>query len=430
VKSSSWIRLLAKRWFLTGRNGRLPALSVLPAAGMAVGVAALIVVLGVMNGFQGGYIDSILEVSSFHIRIEGSPGEDPLAVSGRLASAKGVRSALPFRDLRCLCSSATHSATIVSLRSLPADAFTRDPGMAAALGLSGRSMPGTGRVILGSELARSLDVAVGDTITLLGVVTDPDEGAATKTVSVRVEALFRSGYFEFDSRLVLADFSTSERMAVSLPGGKVSYGVKLDDRYADARAMAAIAMESGIAPARMQSWRAFNRAFFGALRTEKTVMMLLVGLIFLVVGVNIHHAMRRNVAQRTVEIAVLRAMGGRASDIAFVFLLEGLAVGLAGAALGLAAGLAIVYNINGIFELAASVAGWFMGIVASLTGAQAGDYRIFSPQYFYIIDVPVRVSFAESAFIAFAAIASSAFAAGSAASRLSRLDPAQVLRYE
>ncbi len=397
---------------------------------MAVGVAALIVVLGVMNGFQGGYIDSILEVSSFHIRIDGLAEENPLEVSRSIGSIEGIRSALPFRDLRCLCSSATRSATVISLRSLPADAFTRDPGMASALKLSDHAMPGKDQVLLGSELARRLDVSVGDVITLLTVVTDPEQGAQTKSATVTVAALFRSGYLEFDSNLALVDFVTSDRLTAPTYGGKIVYGVKLDNRYADARAQTEISAKTGIASIRMQSWRAFNKAFFGALRMEKTVMMLLVGLIFLVVGVNIHHAMRRNVAQKTIEIAVLRAMGGRAADIATVFLLDGIAVGLAGAALGLAAGLAIVYNINGIFELAGSVASMFMGLLARFTGGQVGDYRIFSPRYFYILDVPVRVSFAETAFIAFAAIASSAIAAGSAASRLSRLDPAQVLRYE
>ncbi len=413
---------------------------------MAVGVAALIVVLGVMNGFQGGYIDSILEVSSFHIRIEKGAGEKSPAFKGgpsgdsrseltdelsdRIRSLPGVRSVLPFRELRCLGSSATRSAMVISLRALPFDAFLRDSGMAAALGLSGKDMPGAGGLLIGSELARKLDVSVGDTLSLLSVVSDPDEGASTKSTTVRVSEIFRSGYYEFDSGLALADFATLEPLVPPGSSGNLTYGVKLDNRYADGRAVAAIAAETSIPSSHIQSWRSYNRAFFGALRTEKTVMMLLVGLIFLVVGVNIHHAMRRNVAQRTVEIAVIRAMGGRASDIAAVFLLDGIAVGLAGAALGLAAGLAIVYNINGIFQLAEFLTKAVMGLVASLAGGKAGDYRIFSPRYFYLVDVPVRVSFAETTFIAGAAIASSAFAAGSAASRLSRLDPAQVLRYE
>jgi lipoprotein-releasing system permease protein len=428
-----WIGFVSRRWFSAKRESGGSASSFFAASGIAIGVAALVVVLGVMNGFQLGFIDSILEVSSFHLRVEGegSAGVDEALVS-RILAEPGVRSVLPFSETRCLLASRDGRSFPLSLRALPDEAEKRDPGMMQALDITGGWKAGKG-LFLGAELARYLDIAPGSFVDLLVVSAGGEEGAQARTIRVRVDGLFRSGYYDFDFGMAVLPWSAPASASIFPPDRpqRVIYGIKLEDRYADRLAAERLRSELGLGADRVEDWRDYNRAFFGALRTEKTVMMLLIGLIFLVVGVNIFHSMRRAVAEKTEDIAVLKSMGASPEELKRIFILDGLAIGAGGALLGLALGLLVAVNVNEVFALVEALvnaAAWLLSrIMGSLGG---GDFRVFSPQYFYLLEVPVRVLFPETFFVTAAAIASSAAAAAAAAGRVSRLAPASVLRYE
>jgi lipoprotein-releasing system permease protein len=440
MRSRAWIGFVSRRWFAARKASGGAASSVLASAGLAVGVAALIVVLGVMNGFQMGYIESILEVSSFHVRVteEGTGGPDWSLVE-KLSSMRGVRSVLPFVETVVLASGADGGSLPLKIEAVPADAGSRDPGFVSALGLAKPGSGGPGPesplfsgsegIALGSELSRSLNAARGSSLGLTAIVADPEEGIGTRELDYPVTSVFHSGYYEFDSNL---GFISLEKARELFPAGasiRYIYGVKLKDRYAD-RAFLAEFRKLGLEGASAESWRDYNRSFFGALRTEKTVMMLLVGLIFLVVGVNIYHSMRRNVAERMEDIAVLKALGGSAEELTRSFMLDGLAVGVAGAVSGAILGLLLAVNINGVFHIVEAAVNGALGLAARLFGGGGAAFSIFSPQYFYLMEVPVRVLFPETCFVVAAAIGSSVAAAWSAASRVSSFDPAEVLRYE
>lgn len=218
---------------------------------------------------------------------------------------------------------------------------------------------------------------------------------------------------------------------------RVVFGIKLVDRYEDGRfaagfgkLLAGLRTDGLIEAGSLETWKSYNRSFFGALRTEKTAMMLLVGLIFLVVGVNIYHAMRRTVAERSEDLAVLRALGGSARDLRRTFILDGLAVGAGGALAGLALGLLVVVNVNEVFSLVEFIVNGPGVLVSRIAGGTGGDFRVFSPRDFYLVEVPVRVFFPETLFIVAAAASSGALAAGAAAGRVLTLDPAEALHYE
>lgn len=440
MKSKAWIGFVSRRWFAARKASGGAASSVLASAGLAVGVAALIVVLGVMNGFQMGYIESILEVSSFHVRVtkEGKGGPDWSLVE-KLSSLKGVRSVLPFVETVVLASGADGGSLPLKIEAVPADSGSRDPGFISALGLS---RPGAGGgaaetplfsgsegIALGSELSRSLNAARGSTLSLTAIVADPEEGIGTRELGYPVSSVFHSGYYEFDSNLGFISLEKARELFPSGASIRYVYGVKLKDRYAD-RAFLSEFKKLGPEGASAESWRDYNRSFFGALRTEKTVMMLLVGLIFLVVGVNIYHSMRRNVAERMEDIAVLKALGGSAEELTRSFMLDGLAVGVAGALSGALLGLLLAVNINGVFHIVEAAVNGALGAAARLFGGGGAAFSIFSPQYFYLMEVPVRVLFPETCFVVAAAIGSSVAAAWSAAARVASCDPAEVLRYE
>jgi lipoprotein-releasing system permease protein len=439
MRPARWIGFVSARWFAARRESGGSASSALAAAGIAIGVAALIVVLGVMNGFQYSYIDSILEASSFHVRVasESPAGAGPdEALASRLASIKGVSSVLPFSETRSLITSKDGRSFPLTLRELPSDAGKRDPGLAKALHIEESGMEGgpTGEgIVLGAELARYMDLQPGSQVELLVVSSGGEEGVEAKSVRVRVDGLFRSGYYDFDFGMALVSFSSKAAAAI-FPADRprlYTYGVKLSDRYADRAFCERAQAELGLGADKVESWRDYNRAFFGALRMEKTVMMLLVGLIFLVVGVNIFHSMRRAVAEKTEDIAVLKAMGASPEDLRRVFVLDGLAIGSGGAAVGLLVGLLIAVNVNEAFSLVEALVNGVAYLWSRLAGTLAGgDFRVFSPQYFYLMEVPVRVLFPETLFVVAAAIASAAAAAASAARRVAHLAPAEVLRYE
>jgi lipoprotein-releasing system permease protein len=428
-----WIAFVSRRWFAARRQSGGGTSSALAAAGIAVGVAALVVVLGVMNGFQLGFIESILDVSSFHVRIDaGAAGGFDEKLAAEVSAMPGVVSVLPFAETRCLAAGPIGRGYPAAIRALPEDAFARDPVMMRALGLGeGDFPPAGGGLIMGAELARYLGLQVGSSVRLTIVTAGGEEGAQARDLRVKVAGTFRSGYYDFDSGMALISFSEAAGL---FPAGSpmlVGYGVKLADRYADGAAAARIRAELGLAEEDVQGWRDYNRAFFGALRTEKTIMMILIGLIFLVVGVNIFHSMRRAVAERSEDIAVLKAVGAGSESIRLAFVLDGLAIGTIGAAAGLAVGLFLAVNVNEVLAVGEAVARAAASLASHVAGiASGGDYRVFSPQYFYLAEVPVRVLFPETFFIVAAAVGSSAAAASAAASKAVSLAPAEVLRYE
>jgi lipoprotein-releasing system permease protein len=435
MRGRRWIAFVSARWFSERRESGGAASSLLAAAGIAIGVAALVIVLGVMNGFQMGFIDSVLEVSSFHVRVEGGPELDA-GLMERIAALPGASSVLPFSESRCIITSRDGRSFPLSLRSMPEDAQSRDPGLMKALNVASGSTgagawPGTGGLFLGAELARYLAISTGSQVDLLVVSAGGEEGVEARTVGVRVDGIFRSGYYDFDFGMAVLPFSAAARLFPADACPVYSYGVKLKNRYADGDFCRRLEAGLGLGPDRVEGWRDYNRAFFGALRTEKTVMMLLIGLIFLVVGVNIFHSMRRAVAEKTEDIAVLKAMGASSEEIGRVFAVDGIAIGAGGAFIGLLVGLLVAVNVNEVFSLVEVVVNFFGALWARIAGSLVGgDFRVFSPQYFYLMEVPVRVLFPETFFITAAAVGSAMAAAQAAARRVSRLAPAEVLRYE
>ncbi|HOI21891.1 MAG TPA: FtsX-like permease family protein [Spirochaetales bacterium] len=405
--------------------------AVLAAAGIAAGVAALIIVIGVMGGLQKGYIDSILEISSFHLRVS-SP--EPLGQSSlsALRSIQGVRSALRFKETQVLAIGPSGSTMSLSLRAFEPGSEAFDPGLAAALGLTGgEKLPFSTGLNLGKEAAAALGADPGSKIRLFGMRQTEDEGVVPVSLEVGVESLFASGYYEFDSSMAFLSFEEKEAFDQLFGASDWLVGIKLDRRFDVQRMGAAIGAALGPGDWELVSWREYNRSFFGALRTEKTVMMLLISLIFVVVGINIFHAMRRNIAGKMADIAVIKSFGASDADVRSIFVLDGLSVGLSGALVGAASGLLTAYNINPIVEalskLSKALAALLRWIGLSSPG---GDYRLFSPAHYYIDRIPVSISGGELAFIAMLAVASTGIAAFAAARRVSEASPSEVFRNE
>lgn len=431
----SWIGFVAVRWFRARRSGGGFAATLLAATGIATGCAALVVVLSVMNGFQLGFIESILELDSHHVRLElegGGLGEAAL-VAKALDTYPGIRSALPFSEREAVALGPGSRSFPLRVKVLPPDAAALDPALSVNLELLAGLPPGSPGLSIGAELSRLLGVWAGDGIELLVVDADVEEGVSARTVKTVVGSVFRSGYYEFDAGLAFCD----EALGDALGEGAPIIGVKLENRFDAPKAAGELARLARLDRSRAVDWSVYNRSFFGALRLEKAVMMLLVGLIFLVVGVSIFHAMRRAVFERMEDIAILKALGGESGDLRTVFTLEGLVTGLVGAIAGVALGLAIAVNVNqalGLVEAAIALLRALPGALERLLGLvpPAGEpaFKIFSPASFYLVDVPSRPLLAETLFVAAMGASSAAAAAWLAAARVPRFKPSEVLRDE
>jgi lipoprotein-releasing system permease protein len=196
-----------------------------------------------------------------------------------------------------------------------------------------------------------------------------------------------------------------------------------------------LAAVPGFDGAKFSSWRDYNKSFFGALRTEKLFMFILVGLIFIVVGLNIYQAQRRAVLERREEIGLLRAIGGGEWAVRFVFVCDGALIGFTGSAAGLLLGLLIASNIQFFFSVLEGVVNFFIRLLNMLAGllgmgAAAGDFAVFSPAVFYIKEIPSRIISGEVVLICAFGFLSALLAAWYASGKVSRIRPAEVLRYE
>ncbi len=400
----------------------------LASLGIAAGVTALIVVLGIMGGLQNGYIESILQISSFHARVS-VPAQSAEDAAAAIRSIPGIASTIVFSEAYVVALGPSGQAMTLLLRGMPRDTQEKDPSLPSALGLSERNpFPLPGKILLGKEAATMLGMGPNASLKLFGVQQTESEGAVPVEAAVGYGQAFNSGYYEFDTAMgfVLLGEPEVERL---FPAGFRTLGIKFTDRYADFRLQGAIERLLPEGSSDFSTWRVYNRSFFGALRTEKTIMMVLISLIFLVVGINIFHALRRTITAKRTDIAVLKSCGATDGDIRAIFVLDGLSIGILGAAAGVLAGLGITLNINAVVKAFASALRFAASLLGS--GSRGGDgYRLFSPLYFYLESIPVSITWGELAFIALMALMSTTASAFLASKRVSEARPSEVFRNE
>ncbi|MCL2068099.1 MAG: ABC transporter permease [Treponema sp.] len=433
----NWIWFVAGRYIFKGRRNPLAVL------GIAVGVLALIVIIAVMNGFQLSFIESILEISSYHLRVESFNEEGIEDIRNAALTAGGIKAAVPFREFQGLARGRRAGQQAVLVRGLPPDAAHHDSGLGRMLIFEegGFDISSSNSVLLGAELARRLSVRMGDEVTLFsisGILSPADDEDSGKAVFI-VNGLFRTGYYDYDTGWAFINIESARSFTGT---DEVVLGLKLNNRFQDRsilaqvkRGLSGLNGSDGLSGQIVySSWRDYNRSFFGALRTEKLFMFILVGLIFIVVGLNIFQAQRRSVLERQEEIALMRALGGTGRAVRFVFVFDGAIVGFSGATAGLVFGLLIASNIQIFFTVIEQAVNTLIGavnVIAVFFGAgEAGDFAFFSPAVFYIKEIPSRIIYYEVVVIFLFGLFSALFAALFASRKISKIEPAEVLRYE
>jgi lipoprotein-releasing system permease protein len=413
-KKDRFTLFVALRFFSPKRRDKNRAGNRIAVIGIATGVMSLIATLAVMNGLQQGYISSILELGSAHalIRSRGFLSEEQL---DKIRSLKMVRAVAAEGEVQTLARSDYSSYNMITIKGLDIKEVSRDNLFFKHLNITSGIFPDTrGTILLGSELAKYLGVAIGDKVYAL-TMTGSRQEAYEEPLTVC--GIYKSGYYAYDSSLAFV--SLDEALHSFVNEKEIYYKVKIYNPYHD-KALITELTRQGLTA---DSWRNYNRAFFGALRMEKNIMILLLSLIFVVVAVNIFQSRRREIEERSEEIAFLRALGARPDQIEAIFSLQGLFIGITGAVTGLTLGLLVSKNINTIFHFIEYAA----NTVLHITGSRV-TVALLSGDGYYLHGIPTRLVLSDIIFTLSAAIISSFIAAFTAAAKITGIRPWEALR--
>lgn len=427
-KNLRWISTVSRRFARVDRKGRSAVTSRLATLGICFGVMTLIVVMSVMNGFQMSFIDAILEVSSYHLRVMDLPASQESALMEACRNNKYVRACLPFYEAQALMTGEKGGAVSVNVRAADEAIYYEDQGFNQELRMISGSFDfsDADSIVLGSTLARNLGVRVGSQVNLLVMSGGSDVELFSSDRIFTVRGIFTTGYSEINSSYAFTGIQAAEKYFGS--SAKKIWGIKLKKYDDDIKAINLL--NKALPQINLVSWRSFNRTFFGALRIEKNMLLLLVALIFVVVAINIYNGMRRLVFERRTEIAVLSAMGARKNGIKAIFIMRGFIMGTLGALVGVILGILISLNTDVVFTLAARFMYGVQYLITALTDRENLQYVQINSSYNLYASIPARVFPGEVLAITLFGIFSPLIAAWAASRNVLKMTVSEVLHNE
>jgi len=331
----------------TRRNGFISFISGVSMLGIALGVAALIIVLSVMNGFQKEVRDRMLSVVS-HVEIYASGGTALPDLERTMQEAKRnpkVLGAAPFVSAQGLLARGEDmKATLVRGIDPAREAQVTELGLSLGQAGLSRLVAGEFGIILGGELARSLGVRENDKVTLIspsGQITPA--GVVPRLKQMTVVGTFDSGHFEYDSALALLHMDDAAR--IYRLEGPTGVRLKLRDLH-QARTVAAELVKTLTGDVVIRDWTRQNRTWFAAVQVEKTMMSIILTLIVAVAAFNLVSTLVMTVTDKRADIAILRTLGASPHSIMGIFVVQGAMVGVIGTLAGLTLGLGVAFNID------------------------------------------------------------------------------------
>jgi len=397
------------------RNGFISFISGVSMLGIALGVAALIIVLSVMNGFQKEVRDRMLSVIA-HVELSDAGGSgfvDWRRVADQARRNPEVVGAAPFVAAQALIARGEDMRGIVVRGISPQEEATvtdlaarlRDTTLA-------RLVPGSWSVVLGRELARSLAVREGDKVTIVlpgGQVTPA--GIVPRLRTLTVVGTFDAGHYEYDSGLALVALEDAAKLfRVEGPTG-----VQLRLKDLNRAPLVAAQLEQGLGPqVVVRDWTSTNRNWFSAVQVEKRLMFIILTLIVAVAAFNLVSTLVMTVTDKRADIAILRTLGATPRSVMGIFIVQGAASGVIGTLAGVLGGLLVAYNIDVIVPAIERVL-----------------HVSFLPSSVYLISrMPSDPQQADIVPIAIISLVLAFLATLYPSWRASRLQPAEALRYE
>jgi lipoprotein-releasing system permease protein len=397
----------------SGRNTFISFISLTSMAGIALGVAALIVVLSVMNGFQEELRSRILSVAS-HIEVRGVPVlADYAAVAAAALANPHVKAAAPYVLGQAMLSAGAVNRGVLIRGIDPArEDGVADIGAHMRAGSLGALVPGDFGIVLGADLARALGVRVGETVVAItpqGTLTAA--GTLPRLKSFRVAGVFEVGMYEFDSGLALINLDDAKKLYRL--DGVSGVRLKLDDLYAAPAVAREIAGRLAV-DAEVRDWTMSHANFFRAVQIEKRVMFIILTLIIAVAAFNIVSAQVMTVTDKQADIAILRTLGAAPSSIMVIFMIQGALIGTIGTLIGVGGGVLLALNV-----------GTVLPAVERMFGVQFLDKTVY-----YISELPSDLQRGDVVTIAAIALVLALLATIYPAWRAAKVNPAEALRYE
>ena len=409
---------IARRYLRSRRNSRTASLNtVISTGGVAVGVTALIVVLGVMNGLRDDLRERIL-VANPHLRVltfgSGLRLDDWQSVIAQVRKEPGVIAAAPEVISQAGITAGQDYGEGVNLVGFDPDTGTMSvtslPGAITKGDLSFKTdKPGVdGGILLGSRLASRLSVYPGDVVTLVPVTQakmNPALGVAVPRFwKFEVTGLFDTGMFQYDNQFVVLSRETAQRFT-GLGNAVSGIAVRVNDPERAPAIGAALEKRLGY-PYRALDWQTQNASLFSALQLEKLAMGLIIFFIMVVAAFNIVGTLTMVVTDKTREIGILRAMGLTSPAVGRVFLVQGAVIGGIGTALGLVLGLSVAYIVD-----------------------RSGWVRI-NPAVYFIDHLPVHIEWLDVAIVVLASLAIAVCATLYPSRAAAALTPVDAIRHE
>ncbi|MBU6459729.1 MAG: lipoprotein-releasing ABC transporter permease subunit [Proteobacteria bacterium] len=396
------------------RNHFISFISMTSMCGIALGVAALIIVLSVMNGFQTKLRTRILGVAA-HVEIIGNGA--PVAQWQRIAALADrnpqVIASAPYIEAQGLL---THDSVVqgVMVEGIKPDSFDRVTDIASHMksGSLSSLKPGLYRIVIGSELANALGVEVGDHVTLVapeGQITPA--GLLPRLRQFTVGGIFKVGMYEYDYGLAL--MSLRDAATLYRIQGVTGIRLRLHDLYKAPQVSAALAREL---PPELNAvdWTQQHASFFRAIGMEKNVMFIILLLIVAVAAFNIVSTLIMMVTDKQSDIAILRTLGASPASVMAIFIVQGILIGVIGTLIGVGFGILVARNIDVIVPF-----------IEHVTGV-----HFLSRKVYYISEVPSRLEWHDVYVTALVSMLLSFLATLYPSWRASRTNPAEALRYE
>lgn len=404
---------VASRYLRSKRKeGFISVIAGFSFTGIMLGVATLIIVMSVMNGFRTELISRILGING-HINVQGVEiTRNYEAAENTIKTISEVSSVVPYAEGQVLIQTKNISRGAV-VRGMRIDDLKNNSLVGQNLVTGDLNLLEGNRIIIGRSMATRLGLSIGSRLTLFSPEGKVSPfGTVPKTLRPMVVGIFDIGMYEYDSNFIFMPLETSQRF-FNMKDQVSLLQVKLDDLNVLDTVKAEI--EASLDNrAIVTDWRRTNGSFFNALEVERNVMFLILTLIILVAAFNIISSLIMLVKDKGKEIAILRTMGASKASIMRIFVLTGASVGLSGTLAGAALGVGFSMNIEHIRQF-----------LQSLTGTE-----LFSPEIYFLSKLPAIIDWGEVTTVIIMALVLSLIATIYPAWRAASLDPVEALRYE